>query len=221
MSFFEENKNIGLLLLILGLATLIAAIVLVILATGKNAVFYSVTGAAVALVGSIICGLLYLLAGLSIRESADDKLGIFQLIAGIIGLKISYDNKIGVPAFVIMVMGAASLISGIFSIISYAAIGAGGMIASPAVSIILGIFFLIAAPIVAGNKKSSSGTLIWIILLILIILGVIFSFFALFLFGGIYGVMLIICGLCSLLLYIYLLLALLSPEIKRIIDVNT
>jgi hypothetical protein len=159
----------------------------------------------------IIAGIIFLLSGLGVRNGTDDMLGILPLIAGIIGLKISHDNKVGLPALVIMIMGITMLITGIFSIISNAMVGVGMGTSSPVVFIIIGIFFLIAAPFVAGNKKNSAANIIWIFLLILIILGIVFSFIMIFFVG----LLLIISSLCLLLLFIYLLLAILSPEIKN------
>jgi len=217
MSFLEDNKNIGLLLLIVGIMSIIAPLTLFIYD------FFTTAYIIVLVVGGIVAGLIYILAGLSVRDSKDDPLGILQMVAGMIGLKIAYDIKIGIPALMVMVLGITSLINGIFSLIAGAvggSIGAG--IGSAVIGIIIGIFFLIAAPIVAGNKKSSSGSVIWIILLILIILGILGALMAAFLgfFLAIYGLCMLIFGICLLILFIFLLLAILKPEIKKNMGVD-
>ena len=223
MSFLEDNKNIGLLVLIVGIMTIVAAIVLVAWISGHKVAGYTTAGTIVSLVGALISGIIFILAGLSVRDSKDDQLGLLQMFAGMIGLKIAYDIKIGIPALLVMVMGITSLINGVFAIIAGGVNGSvGAGISAGIIGIIIGIFFLIAAPIVAGNKKSSSGSIIWIILLILTVLGILGSFFALFVVFiiPIYGLFVLIVAICSLLLYIFLLLAFLSPEIKKTMGVD-
>jgi len=216
MSFLEDNKNIGLLLIIVGIMSILAPLILFMYDI-------STTYVVVLVVGGIIAGMIYIFSGLSVRDGTDDKLGILPMFAGMIGLTISHDNKVGTPALMVMILGITSLINGIFSLIAGAVLGAiGSGISSAVIGIIIGIFFLIAAPIVAGNKKSSSGNVVWIILLILIILGILGALLTAFagFFFALYGLMMLILGICLLLLFIYLLLRVLSPEIKKNMGVD-
>ena len=72
MSFFDDNKNIGLLVLILGLVTILGGIFLMLAIIGGET--RSVAGAALFLVGALICGLLQFITGLNIRDS-NEKVG--------------------------------------------------------------------------------------------------------------------------------------------------
>ena len=216
MSFLQDNKNIGLLLLILGIMSIIAPLALFMYK-------FSTAYVIVMVIGGIISGLVFILAGLSVRDSKDDPLGLLQLFAGIMGLKISYDIKIGIPALLILVFGITFIFQGIFAIVAGAVNHAIGVsLGTAIIFIIVGIFFLISAPIVAGNKKSSAGNVIWIILLIMIILGLLVAILTAIggFFWPIYGLCMLIYGICLLLLIIFLLLAILSPEIKKNMGVD-
>ncbi|MCL2333713.1 MAG: hypothetical protein FWC52_02870 [Candidatus Methanoplasma sp.] len=220
MPFFDDNKNVGLLLILLGLLTILAGIVLIATVGGR-----SVAGAIIGALGLIICGLFYLIAGMNIRESGEKIKGVIPVVGGIVGLKIVYDNKIGVMTLVLMVMGAAMVVSAVFTLISYAVWGfLGGAAAVPVILIIVGIFLVYTSTVISGDRKSSSSSLLWIILLILLLISIIFAImsFAVVVgfFNAAYVVFMVLSALISLVIYLYLLLMTLSPEVKTIMDVK-
>ena len=216
--FLQENKNIGLLLMILGLLSIIAPIVYLATWHGYYThisgwwTYVLVMGAII----GIISGLIYILAGMSVRDSKDDKFGLFQKLAAIVNFKIEYDIKVGVPAFIILVWGVVSLLSGILTLFTANFFGI--------VSIIIGIIFIFVAPMVAGQNKPDYAKIIWLIAVILLIIGLIFAIIGIFGLayimgwgglGVVYGLLMIVNLIITILISLYMLLAFLSDDIKN------
>ncbi|AIZ56273.1 hypothetical protein Mpt1_c03790 [Candidatus Methanoplasma termitum] len=217
MPFFDDNKNVGLLLLLLGFLTIVTGIVMA--ATHGNR---SVVGGIVGAVGGIICGLLYLIAGYNIRESSDKIKGIIPLIGGIVGLKtIDYGNKISVFALVLMVFGVGEIVYALFNAIAFAILGfAVVAVIVLVLAILVGIFFIYVSTVISGDRKSSSGNTLWIILLIFVILGIIQRILSITGISTAHLIMTVLTAVCAIVIYIYLLFMTISPEVKTILDVK-
>ena len=220
MSFFDDNKNIGLLLLIMGIMTILGGVIVVAVVGGGAR-----AGGIVWLIGALISGIIGLIAGLNIRESSEKFTTILSTLGGIVGLKISFDNKIGVVCLVMMVYGITTIITAIFMMIAFAIWGGAGYgIGGVVIAFIVGIFFIYTATLISGDRKTSSGNIFWIILLILIILGIIGAIITIVgglgMFHILYTLATVIMGLCSLLICIFLLIRVISPEIKATLDVK-
>ncbi|MCL2317977.1 MAG: hypothetical protein FWC44_02835 [Methanomassiliicoccaceae archaeon] len=220
MSFFDDNKNIGLLLIIMGIMTILGGVIVAAVVGGGG-----LGGGIVWLIGALIAGILALIAGLNIRESSEKFTTILSLFGGIVGLKISFDNKVGVVCLVMMVYGITTILLAVFMMIAYAiwggiSYGIGGVI----IAFIVGIFFIYSATLISGDRKTSNGFIIWVILLILIILGIIGAILQIIgglgMFHILYTLATVINGLCSLLIVIFLLIRIISPEIKATLDVK-
>jgi len=218
MSFFDDNKNIGLIVLLLGLANIIAGIAMLIVTHD------SIAGGIVFLIGYLISGFIILITGLSIHASSEKFGGILSMLGGITGLTIAFDNQKGVVCLLLMVYGITGIITAIFTVIAYAIWGGlGGALVSIIIAFIIGIFFIYTATVISGDRQSSAGNILWIILLILIILGLLGALMliaAAAVLGGFYLVAIIIVAILTLLLMIYLLLRVLSPEIKSAMGVT-
>jgi len=185
MSFFDDTKNVGLLLLIIALLGIIlSAVSLFALEAFKNLDMWKKI---VALVGSVIGAAVYAILGLGIMKG--------QCMIQIGSLFSDVKSKFGVLVAGTAGVGISELVEGIFSIIAYGA--------SNAMTIVVAVLLIVMAWLMVSGGKLA-GNVIWIILLILYILGII---------GSIIAIIALI-GIPLLLLFIMLLLFLLSPEVK-------
>jgi len=209
--FLQENKNVGLLLLISGLITILGGILLVALRINYHVSGWYLYVAIIAMIIAIISGLLYILAGLSVRDSKDDQFGLFPKLAAIVSLKIEYDIKVGVPAFIFLVMGVTMILSGIVSIFALDVFGI-------LIGFILGIFYVLSAPMVAGQNKPDYAKIFWLVLVILtLVFGIILALVGAILSigAGVWGIAGVLSGIVTFIIALYLLLALLSDDIKN------
>jgi hypothetical protein len=185
MSFFDDTKNVGLLLLIIALfGVILSAVALFALDDYKDLDMWKKI---VALVGSVIGAAIYAILGLGIMKG--------QCMIQIGGLFSDVKSKFGVLVAGTAGVGISELVEGIFSIIAYGATNAG--------TIVIAVLLLVMAWLMVDGGKLA-GNIIWIVLLIIYILGIIFSIIAI----------LALIGIPLLLLFIMLLLFLLSPEVK-------
>lgn len=185
MSFFDDTKNAGILLLIVALISIIASVVAVFalesyrdLDTWKKIV---------TIVGSVLGAAIYAILGLGIKNG--------HCMIQIGNLFSDVNSKFGVLVATTAGVGIADLVTSIFSIVAFGGTSVGTLVI--AILMIVMAWLMVEGGALAAN-------VIWIILLILYILGIIFSIIAI----------IVIIGIPLLLLYIMLLLFLLSPEVK-------
>ncbi|MDR0523487.1 MAG: hypothetical protein LBG62_03600 [Candidatus Methanoplasma sp.] len=192
MSFFDNNQNVGLALIVIGLINLIAGIV---------SAAWEHTGSSIAYgIGSVITGILILLYGIKVRNGSNDKVAIVSGLVGTIGL--------------------ATILSAIFNAIgAYTAsddVTLVAAIGAVILSIIIGLIYLWVASKIAGANKNVISKIVWVLLLIVSVLGAIGS-----LIGAISGnPIAIITGLAWFVVYVYVLIAALSNEVKSSMGVN-
>ncbi len=186
MSFFDDTKNAGLLLLIIALMDIILTVVAAFVAEAyKDAELWKKI---VFIVGGVVGAAIYALLGFDIKNGKCrfDFMGLFSDV----------NSKFGVLVAITAAVGVGDIISGLFTIIGF---GGSGVF-----DIIIGVLFVVMAYLMV-NGGNLAGNVIWIILLIIYILGVIFGIIA----------ALALIGIPMLLLMIMLLVFLLSPEVKQ------
>ena len=186
MSFFDDTKNAGMILLIIALLGIIfTAIAAFAFDPYKDA---EVWKKIVMIVGSVIGGAVFLIVGMGIMK------GSCMIQIGNLFSDVS--SKFGVVVAITAAYGLSEIVNGIFTIIGF-----GG--ASAIAPIIIGVLFILLAWLLASGE-SDARKIVWIILLILFIIYLIISIFA----------ALVLVGIPDLLLSIFLVTYLLSPEVK-------
>ncbi len=187
MSFFDETKNAGLVLLIIALLGIILAIVAVFALDGYKDL--EMWKKVMIIVGALLGSAVYVILGLDIMKgSATIQIG---------NLFSDLTSKFGVLIGLTAGFGVSEVLNSIFSVI------AGFDVGSEIGSIVVGVLFIVMAWLLADGQEDAR-KVVWIILLILYILMLIFSILA----------CLVLIGIPMLLLSIFLLVFLLSPEVK-------
>lgn len=185
MSFFDDTKNAGLLLLIIALMDIVFVVISAFITDAyKDAEMWKKI---VLIVGGVIEGLFLAVVGMGIMKGSC----MFQLG----GFFSDVTSKFGVLVAGTTAYGIGTIISGVFTTIAFG----GGIF-----DIVLGVLIVLVAWLMLDGGKVANN-IIWIILLIIYIIGIIISAIA----------CLVLVGIPSLLLFIMLLLFLLSPEVKQ------
>ena len=188
MSFFDETKNAGLVLLIIALMGIVFAVIAVFAFDGyKDAEMWKKI---VYIVGAVVGSAVYVILGLDIMKGSC-RFQIGNLFSDV-------TSKFGVLVALTAAFGISEIINSIFSVIG--GFDVGGQIGA----IVVGILFIVMAVLLAGDNQDAR-KVVWIILLILYIIMLIFSILA----------CLVLIGIPMLLLSIFLVTYLLSPEVKE------
>lgn len=191
MSFFDDTKNAGLLLLIIALMDIVFALISIFALDGYKDL--EMWKKILVIVGAVIGAAILALLGFGIMKGS---------VAFQIGPFFSdVNSKFGVLVAGTAGIGIADLIEGIFNIIAFGGTSVG--------SLVIAVILLVMAWLMVSGGKVA-GNVIWIILLIIYIIGIIVSAIA----------SLVLVGIPSLLLFIMLLLFLLSPEVKSKMGMN-
>ncbi len=191
MSFFDNPRNAGLAFMIVAIIQIvvggIATIVLGAVSDDYNLTYCVVIG-----IGEIICGALMLMYGMKVRS-------------GVISAKID------ILAQFVRIIGVVTIIGGIFGAIAPVAVGAdlGTAIVSAIISIIIGLIIIFIGSKINDGKQTTGDKIIWVILLIAFILCILAAIIEMISIIG------IINGICDLIIYIFMLLLLFDPEVKR------
>ena len=187
MSFFDETKNAGIVLLIIALMGVVFAVIAVFAFDGyKDAEMWKKI---VYIVGAVVGSAVYVILGLDIMKGSC-RFQIGNLFSDV-------TSKFGVLVALTAAFGISEIINSIFSVIG--GFDVGGQIGA----IVVGILFIVMAVLLAGDNQDAR-KVVWIILLILYILMLIFSILA----------CLVLIGIPMLLLSIFLIVFLVSPEVK-------
>jgi len=192
MSFFDDNKKIGLALIIIGIVMLIAGLVRIIggaIDDSKN------LGAQIAYgVAGIIGGILWLLYGLNVRKGSNDKVAI---VSGIV-------RTIGVITILVAIFNVAG------NYMASSTYGVADIIVGLIVALIIGLIYLWISFKIAGGNKNIISKILWVLLLIASLIMVLVNIVGI-LGSDIFG---IIACICWVIVYIYVFLACLSKEVK-------
>ena len=177
MSFFDETKNAGLVLLIIALLGIILAIVAVFALDGYKDL--EMWKKVMIIVGALLGSAVYVILGLDIMKgSATIQIG---------NLFSDLTSKFGVLIGLTAGFGVSEVLNSIFSVI------AGFDVGSQIGSIVVGVLFIVMAWLLADGQEDAR-KVVWIILLILYIIYLIFSIIA----------SLVLVGIPDLLLSIFL-----------------
>lgn len=173
MSFFNEPKNAGFAMVIVGILNVILAIVLIALSAIDDPILW---GTIIAGIGYLIGGFLYYKYGMNIREGA-------------------ISQKIDILAEFVKVVGIVYIINGIFTLPSD--IGTGVL------NIILGLIILFMAKKINDGRQTTIDKIIWIILMVVFVINLLVAIVMLIAFpvGTIMGICwLVICVFMIMLL---------------------
>ena len=195
MSFFEDPKNAGLAIIIVGILQMIGAILAIVLGVigleDDDGEKIFTIGSAVAGIGSLICGFIYFAFGKKVRGG-------------------SISAKIEILAQFVRVVGVCVIIGGIFSAIGAIVDGGdiGGALVSGIIAIILGLIVLWIAGKINDGKQTTGDKIIWILLLVIFAICIIIAILEIITIIG------IIYGICHLIIYVFMLMLLLSSDVK-------
>jgi hypothetical protein len=212
MSFFDDNQNVGLILILAGIVCAVMGLISMILVL--TSAYGWAIGFAIITLGSLISGIILFLFGMNVRnETSGSLIPGLEFIVGI----NSFD-KVGVFSAFVRALGFSQLIAGILMLIGGLMIPYYG-IAGAIISLILAVFFIWAAPQIQGESKGIDKKIIWIILLVLFVLGLLGSLLSLTALGaGSWYVVLALGSVIMILVYLYAVLTCLSPEVKANMD---
>ncbi|MCL1811502.1 MAG: hypothetical protein FWG41_04735 [Methanomassiliicoccaceae archaeon] len=192
MSFFDNNKTVGLVLIIIGLIMFVGGLVSAVAWLADDTLN---TGAQIAFgIGGIIGGLLWLFYGMKVRSGSNDKVAI---VSGLV-------RTIGVITILIAIFVAAG------NYLANDEFGLGAALVSLIVSIIIGLIYLWISGKIAGKNKNVISKIVWVLLVIISLIMVVVHILGIF-DADIWG---IISHICWAVAYIYVFLASLSPEVK-------
>ena len=185
MSFFDETKNAGITLLVIALLQIIFAVIAVLLIDGyKDAETWKKI---VWIVGAVLGSAVYVILGLDIMNGSC-RFQIGNLFSDV-------TSKFGVLVALTAGFGISGVINGLLAVIAF-----GG---ANILSLVISVLFIVMAWLLVEGEEDAR-KVIWIILLVLYILMMI---------GSILLIIALI-GIPMLLLSIFLVVFLLSPEVK-------
>jgi flagellar basal body-associated protein FliL len=212
MSYFDSNQNVGFIMIIAGLVMALCAVLSIVLALGHGWWFtYALIGG----IGTIIGGLLLFLFGTNVRnESNSSPIPGIEFI-----LTVSSFDVAGVLSSFVRFIGIVGILMGIFNAIATFTVpyygGAGSGIMTAIMAILFGLFFIWASPQILGEDKGVDKKIIWIVLLVLFALSILGGLMALTSLGwGAWFAVYALSNLVMAIVYVYALLALLSPEVR-------
>lgn len=187
LSFFDDNKKVGLAFITVGIISIISALASIVVALVTDVRY--VAAVIVVAVGALIFGVFILFFGINTRKGSNDKVAI---VSGFL-----------------RVLGVTNIIIGICAIIA-AIISAGGFLTG-ILTIIFGLIQLWASSKVSGDNKNVIGKILWVLLLIIFLLLAIIALLSILTLN----ILVIINSICMFFVYVYMVIAMLSPEVKK------
>ncbi|MDR2845890.1 MAG: hypothetical protein LBV63_01250 [Candidatus Methanoplasma sp.] len=194
MSLFDNNRTVGLALIVVGLINLILGIGVAAWEHTASSVAYGIA--------NLIFGVLVLLFGIKVRNGSNDKVAILSGLVRVIGI--------------------STILSAIFSAAgAYLAdkdLGIGAAIGAVIISIILGLILLWIAAKISGKNVNVISKVIWILLVIIFVLLVLSSIVTFVVALGdidtATGILSAIAALALIFVYVYALIATISKEVQ-------
>jgi len=203
MSFFDNSKNVGLALIIVGLINLVAGIGRMVVGVTDESV---ITLAAICFgIASLIFGILILGYGFKVRNGPNDQSVVVSGLIRTIGIATILQ-----ALFIALGAYFAADDSGIADAVIVA-------IGSMIVSIIIGLILIWAAGKVAGANKNVISKLLWVILIVIFLILAVLQFISIFAqdFGTLWGILGLVAAICMCIVYIYCFIAMLSEDVKK------
>ena len=151
-------------------------------------------------------------------------IGIGAIICGLIiafyGNKVRngvISEKIDILATFVRIVGVITIITGIFLVIANVIIGADLLseAISGIISIIIGLIIIFISTKINDGKQTIGDKIIWILLLIFFILDVIGSILTIVAGFDPLSLTLIVTGICSTIAYIFMILLLFDADVKK------
>ncbi len=151
-------------------------------------------------------------------------IGIGAIICGLIiafyGNKVRngvISEKIDILAAFVRIVGVITIITGIFLVIANVIIGADLLseAISGIISIIIGLIIIFISTKINDGKQTIGDKIIWILLLIFFILDVIGSILTIVAGFDPLSLTLIVTGICSTIAYIFMILLLFDADVKK------
>ncbi len=189
MSFFDNTKILGWMMVILGILNILGAIVFIYEGVADteglgNNIGYAITG-----IGMLIAAVIYFMFGNSVRKGS--KTGKLEIVSGFV-----------------RVIGVTSVIIGLFGAIG--AVMNDDGVAGYVVRLILGLIVIFCASKMNDGKNTGFDKILWILLVLIFLIMVIASLLAIG--GGIIG---ILVGIVGVVMYLFMLIYMFDPEVKN------
>ncbi len=189
MSFFDDTKNVGLMMFIIAILGLIQAVLQIVNGATYDGETVKKVGYVIIGIGALLGAIIFFKFGNSVRTG-------------------SISGKLDVVAGFVQTVGYMTIVSSIFAIIGGAFVAvelaAGGVIL-----LIIGAIVLYLGKKINDGKNTGADSVLWIILVIVFFIMMLASLAGLF--GNIFD---IIDGICSFVMYLCILLFMFDKEIK-------
>lgn len=189
MSFFDDTKNVGLMMFIIAILGLIQAVLQIVNGATYDGETVKKVGYVIIGIGALIGAIIFFKFGNSVRTG-------------------SVSGKLDVVAGFVQTVGYMTVVSSIFAIIGGALVGAE-FAAGGVVLLIVGAIVLYLGKKINDGKNTGADSVLWIILVIVFFIMMLASLAGLF--GNIFD---IIDGICSFIMYLCILLFMFDKEIK-------
>ena len=189
MSFFDDTKNVGLMMFVIAILGLIQAVLQIVNGATYDGETVKKVGYVIIGIGALVGAIIFFKFGNSVRKG-------------------SISGKLDVVAGFVQTVGYMTVVSSIFAIIGGALIGAE-FAAGGVVLLIFGAIVLYLGKKINDGKNTGADSVLWIILVIVFFIMMLASLAGLF--GNIFD---IIDGICSFVMYLCILLFMFDKEIK-------
>lgn len=189
MSFFDDTKNVGLMMFIIAILGLIQAVLQIVNGATYDGETVKKVGYVIIGIGALLGAIIFFKFGNSVRKG-------------------SVSGKLDVVAGFVQTVGYMTVVSSIFAIIGGAFV-AVELAAGGVVLLIIGAIVLYLGKKINDGKNTGADSVLWIILVIVFFIMMLASLAGLF--GNIFD---IIDGICSFIMYLCILLFMFDKEIK-------
>ncbi len=189
MSFFDDTKNVGLMMFIIAILGLIQAVLQIVNGATYDGETVKKVGYVIIGIGALLGAIIFFKFGNSVRKG-------------------SISGKLDVVAGFVQTVGYMTIVSSIFAIIGGAFV-AVELAAGGVVLLIIGAIVLYLGKKINDGKNTGADSVLWIILVIVFFIMMLASLAGLF--GNIFD---IIDGICSFVMYLCILLFMFDKEIK-------
>lgn len=188
MSFFDDSRNAGAALLIVGIVQIIAGLVSVIMGAASEE--YSLLGSATVGIKQLLFGAVFLDLGRSILNGT---------IAG----------KWGIVTRFVLAVATVTIVGGVFSLINADGSITGFSTIDFIFGIIIGLLILWIYRRMTGGRKDGVSGVLWILLLLMFLIGIIHNLLQVLVFP--IGT---ISGICGIIIYAFMTIAILDADIR-------
>ena len=189
MSFFDDTKNVGLMMFVIAILGLIQAVLQIVNGATYDGETVKKVGYVIIGIGALVGAIIFFKFGNSVRTG-------------------SISGKLDVVAGFVQTVGYMTVVSSIFAIIGGALVGAE-FAAGGVILLIIGAIVLYLGKKINDGKNTGADSVLWIILVIVFFIMMLASLAGLF--GNIFD---IIDGICSFVMYLCILLFMFDKEIK-------